>query len=314
MKDKILLMAAFTILVTGCSPMAASGSSQTALEARLNLLSCKVDYSSQQIDLIDEKIKDAPDLSAYKLRIQADIGQLKAYSSSGDAVNFTQYVESSLKPDMKASSDQLRAVKRDYKKYNLSKQDMDAVTTLFKSDTDRYGTCMNAASQKQGQEDLKIINTWMTGAQKKIDQLTSKDYDTSQLSSIMAEARTSYQTLAYAVSTKNSTKINEGIKEVRDQYLHACARFRGLELKLYLSKLQGLDSGKKYAAALNHADASADAALAIAVPGHKYTAEEFSTVWSNDLGDAAKIISETTKSIKADSKTKKSGSSAKGDA
>jgi len=309
MENKRLVLAAFTALIAVCLLTAVSvakaGQANTViLDARLDVLSCRIDFASVQIDLIRTDIAGAPDLSTDKVKIQAGIGQLKAYASSGDKENFSKYVVNNLAADMKTASEHIQAVKKDYKKYNISKQEKQTIKAAFKYKADKYRTCMNSTTVANAKQALKAIDKWIDNAQKRIDQLKGKGYDTSGLSAIVADAKGNYQTLSDAIATKDAKKVSEAATEVRDKHLHYCANFRGAELTLYIEKLEGIDTNKKYTAALDQAGKEIDAALAIAVPGHEYTEGEFAAVWT-DLNKAGKTISDTAKSIKGKKQAKK---------
>jgi len=214
-----------------------------AIEVRYEHLKCKVEFTTTQIDLVDEyfgeddnntlsgiidKLKDNKDT------LNNDIDELKDITVKMD---FDEYAVKTLKPDMLEANQNLFDFKKYYKEHEFDNETKTEFRQELKDAVAAYSDCVNDKENKMNQLVLKhnknIRNKWAKIA----DKLEKKNITISNLSAIKDEYAGLIDDLEEAIDSGDKEQIKDAIQALKDANLHLWARFETSRLNGYLERL-----------------------------------------------------------------------------
>jgi len=249
-----------------------------ALNARLDRLECMVEFTKSQIDLIAEEIPQAPDMSSHKGKLDNDIDELQGYADVGNINGFNSFIQTNLKPDMQDATSDIIDVKRNLRTYNLSLTTWQTLRAEFSEIRETYTECLKSNVINIAQKNLDYYEAFVKHSQEVISTMDSKDYDTSEMSSILSEFKEEVMDpLDAAIATGNVDEIRETRQESREKHLHAWANFNIARFNQYVAKLESADVDNEYTEEIESIKENID------------NAEEIASKVKYSRGDPAKI-------------------------
>lgn len=231
-----LLLAAFAL---------ADSDDAKNLAVRSDRIGCTIDFHNAIMSSIVSKIPQASDLNSWSSKLQADKTQLQSTASGGDNKAFSTYVKDTLNQDMKQADDAVRAQRKNYKSYNVSKEIRQSLNDDYKKAQSAYSDCIKSNDVKVAENRVDYYNNVLAKRQKQIDNLANRSVDTAQLSSIISQAQTTIVApLQNAVNSGDTSQAQSALKQYclwngcrNGTNFHLDARFEQARLSALLAKI-----------------------------------------------------------------------------
>lgn len=262
--------------------------------ARLQHISCKIDLTKKQIDLLSTVNSE---LNTHKDKLDADYSKLKEFAEAFDHKEFNSYLTTVFKNNLKNTAKDIRDAKRDYKKTNMTKEDKKQLRENHKKLDGEFAECMNKAEKVRVDNRIDYLNRWVTRWNAQIEKMKEKGYDTIEMEAVVKDATDKLSPALEAI--KNSTKDNRKIlmDNARNLHLHLWARFEIARINSFLKSIENDAVAASLQTDLGAIKSKLDEATKLAVEGKRYALGEFETTWSA-IKDAAQMLKKLNKDLK----------------
>jgi hypothetical protein len=293
----ILLFSAASVALADNNLNTTEGINQQALNVRFDHLSCKVDFTNTQIDIIASDIPAAPELSADKSQLLSDMDQLDALRNSSNKTLFDTFVNQNLETDFNKTTSDIRTVKKNFNSYNLSNDTKTAFKNSVKDALSTYNTCIN----NQEVAMTKVLENTYKNTEDRwvnvIGNMDKKHLDTTQLNATLSELISRLQQFQVLINSGNTSLIKSTLQDMNNEHLHLWANFDTQRITGYIDRLglmavndsnitSELDMMRQKLAGLSEYTAQ----------GHKYQNGELEKVWST-LKDTSKDLTSASKEM-----------------
>ncbi|MGV8087355.1 MAG: hypothetical protein ACP5N1_07020 [Candidatus Woesearchaeota archaeon] len=266
-----------------------------ALSVRYDHLQCKVDFTNKQIETASTNIPGV-DLTANKEELVQDMQELEIFVTEIDTEGFDEYINETLRPDLKNATDKLNEIKRNFRQYNLSDEVKDIIISDIKEAKEQYSECVSDKEVKMAQVMENHMEKWNEQLEKIIEKMNDRNITTANMTEIIAEINDRNVKLQELIANGNITVIREFMKEYRYSQFHYAARFEIARLNGYKEKLEPLAERYNMSEYLKNMDNKIMDAEKYAKEGYKYSEGERQKVWNN-IKDAGQEIRATAKNI-----------------
>jgi len=262
--------------------------------ARLQHISCKIDLTKKQIDLLSTVNLE---LSAYKDKLDADYTKLKEFAEAFNQKEFNGYLTTIFKDNLKDAAKNIREAKRDYKRTNMTKEDKKQLRENHKKLEGEFAECINNAEKLRVDNRIDYLNRWVTRWNAQIEKMKEKGYDTTEMEAVVKDATDKLSPTLEAI--KNSTKDNRKIlmDNARNLHLHLWARFEIARINSFFKSMENDAVVAGLQTDIEAIKAKLDEASKLAVEGKRYAPGEFETTW-NAIKDAAQMLKKLNKDSK----------------
>ena len=256
------------------------------MEARYEHIKCQVDYSTRSVDSIVESVPGAQNtLASYKSIVTDNLNTLKGYLDSGNKDEFNDYLKNILKPNMQSLSseakDSIRGVN------GTTRSEIRGKLTANKQD---MASCNSKAMGTFGQEKVAKLQKALDEWTQKIANLSSKGIDTSKMTSIVGDAKTTViDPLSAAVATGDAEQVRLALHQYclgngceAGINFHFYAKINIARLEAIVSHLENSNKTLDQAVLVQVKADLSEANIALSAVGTSaYTDDSKAAVWDN---------------------------------
>ena len=211
MKHRLIKLLLFILM---CTILSFTAFAVTELEARAGMLGCQIDFHKAVLNSVASKVPQAANLSTLANKLQSDKNQVNALANAGNASVFRQFVNSTLRPDMKSSNRELQNARRNFKVWNVTKETKKALQNASKEARGVFTGCVKENALKHAQVKVNKYSKRLDDAQVKVGNLSSKNVSTAELTGIINQARAQIITpLQNAVNSGDGAQAQAALKQ-----------------------------------------------------------------------------------------------------
>lgn len=268
-----------------------------ALNVRYDHLKCKVEFTNKQIELLDEYT--SIDQTENKEKLEADLDILETYLDSNNREAFDNFTTGTFKTDMQKATQDLNAVKKNFKQYNLTNESRTELIDELKDAKSDYSECVSDKELKMAKVMETHMKNWNKHWGNVIDNMEARNITMADAEALQAEIAAKNAELSALIASGNITKIQEFMKAYHEDQLHYAARFEIARLKGYRNKLEPMADKYNMSDRLHDIDEKIAEAERLAQPGKRYAYGEFKNTW-DDIKEANKDMQNAAKEINAE--------------
>lgn len=265
-----------------------------ALNVRYDHLQCKVDFTNKQIETVSTNIPGV-DLTANKEELVQDMQELEVFVTEIDTEGFDEYVNETLRPDLKNATEKLNEIKRNFRQYNLSDEVKDTIIADIKEAKEQYSECVSDKELKMAKVMTKHMENWNKQLERIVERLNDKNITTINMTEIISEINKRNAKLQELITEGNVTTMREFMKEYRDYQFDYALRFEIARLNGYKEKLGILAEKYNRSEQINEINKKIRNTEQ-QINKHNYSDIERQRIWG-EISDAGKEIKETAKNI-----------------
>lgn len=293
---KLLLFIIASIIVIG-AVHAETNESGKYLPLRAENIKCLADWHLAAISSITTIIPDN-NLSTWTTKLQDDETQLSTLATAGDNKAFNDFVQNTLRPDLKDADQSVKDLRSNLKTFNITKAERQTMRQAFADALATYKTCQ---SNVESQIIIARADYYEQALQKARDEITNldaKNISTTDLTTIVNDAETTIVQPLKASTNASALKeycLWDGCKDGIN--FHFAAKYAIAKLSavlLYLTPYA--DSHNVSVTSAKTAISTASTNLA-AVGTAQYTSGQSDTVW-NAIKDAQKSLTQLRDALK----------------
>ncbi len=261
------------------------------LQARATRLSCRIDQATSLLDDIVAKVPPAADaLSQPSTALKNDKSQLSTLASAGDPSAFNSFVSGALKADTQSAVKAVGDVLKDFKGYNVSKEDRASLRDDRKSFKGTAQQCEQGAAVQIGQARLEQYNDYISKWQATATKLGQKGVGTSGMQSVIDGAKSSIiAPLQSAISSGDANQTAAALRTYcigngcggtngQEYDYHGFAKFDLARLQAMVAKLQSGNTSGTGLDAVSQELSIVQSTLST-VGTAKYTPDQSKAVW-----------------------------------
>lgn len=275
---------------------------KNAIDVRYEHLKCKVEFTTTQIDLIDEyfgsnndtalieiinKLEDNKDTLNEEIVELADITEKK---------DFDEYAVKTLRPDMIETNQNLFDFKEYYKDHEFDNETKTEFRQGLKDAVQTYSDCVSDKENKMNQLVLKhnknTKNKWL----KIIEKMEKKNITISNLSDIKDEYTELIDNLQEAIDSGDKEKVKEAITALKDANLYLWAKFETSRFNGYLERLGPMAEKYNQGQQMKLIREKLNDVKPFMEKGYKYTEKDREKI-SNVLHDSKEELKNMTKDM-----------------
>lgn len=263
--------------------------------ARLSHISCRIDLTKKQIDLLSSTNTS---IGSYKAALDADLAKLKELASAFNNKEFSDYYTTTFKDNLRNAVKAIKDVKLDVRKSNLTREEKTSLRTNHKTAIAEFADCVNKADKELGEKRAGHLNAWLNRWNNIIAKMKEKGYDTSEMESVVSDAQSKLLPALEEIknaSTKEARKT--AMQNARNLHLHLWARFEIARVLSYLISIEDEAIEKGYQTEVNAIKAKLTGVSNLVVAGKKYGPGEFDSVWKA-IKEATQMLKELNRKLK----------------
>jgi len=301
----VFALLAIASLSYAASPNAAKGQ---GLSAAMDDVKCKNDFTIGVIDSIQSADPDGSgSLDAIASTLQADESKLQTYTDSKDVDGFRSYLKSNYNPDLRAAKSDVQDWRKSAK--NLSNGTRESLRTSYNDLRTTYESCNLDAVKAHAQEKVQWYESELDNAGAKADNLSGRGIDTSNLETIISDARSGI--VSPLSSVIDSATDAKGIQVALKQYclydgctdgsnFHFAAKFESTKLDDILAKLNANPNAQNATAHIQAAQNDLSTAEGILSSlGLSQASDSQQTQLWNSIKDAATNVKEAISEMRS---------------
>jgi hypothetical protein len=268
-----------------------------ALNVRYDHLTCKVEFTNTQIDLLKEYA--SIDQTANKDKLTADLEVLETYLDSNNREAFDNFTTSTFRIDMQKATQDLNTVKKNFRQYNVTNESKTALLSELKDAKSDYSACVSDKELKMATVMQKHMDKWSEHWGNVINRMEERNITMADAEALQTEIAAKNAELSALIASGNITKIQEFMKAYHEDQLHYAARFEIARLKGYRGKLEPMADKYNMSDRLHDIDDKIAEAEKLAQPGNRYAYGEFKNTW-DDIKDAGRDMQNVAKEINSE--------------
>jgi len=257
------------------------------MQARYDHIVCQTDFAAHSVDNVVSHIPDkATELNPYKDRIATGVSTLKGYLDAMDKEAFNKYVKGTLHPKLRELSKEVRDSYKGKNNRGIDRETKQAIRDQFKTDKKTMATCISNTTKDFAQGKIKHMRDDLKEWNKKIDNLSARGVDVSELKQIIGGAQgTVVEPLDSEVETdaQGATKkfcLGNGCKDGTN--FHFFAKMHIARLNALLEYLENSDKNlDETLLAQVKSDISLASSALSDVGTSAYTDQTKAAVWGN---------------------------------
>ncbi len=209
----LMIVVAISAFASMASASTASPNDQQDLQARYDLVNAHVGFMTGVMSDIVSLVPQATNLQAPSDKLNSDMSTLQGFVSSSDKDGFSNYVKSTIQPDVQAGNDALKTDRQQYKSWNVTAATVQQLKTDYQSRKATYDTQVNSANVELGNAVLGGYNTVFQAHDTLMNNMSSKGFDVSGMQAAQSDAQASVITpLQNALGTQNGTTVRNELK------------------------------------------------------------------------------------------------------
>jgi hypothetical protein len=203
-----LLLMAIAIPMITMNGFAANPYDQQILQARYDMAGARVNFAAGVLTDTATLVANASDLNTHVDKLNGDLSTLKGYVNSNDKNGFDSYLSGTVRPDVQAALDAMKADMKQFKAWGVTK----ATTDQLKSDYQNRKSTMDqqnhAAVIELGNIRLSYYNDAMSKSDDRMSKLSAKGIDVSGMQAVESGAKANVvDPLQSAVSSGNADAV-----------------------------------------------------------------------------------------------------------
>lgn len=290
----LMIVVTISVFASTASASAASPNDQQALQARYDAVNARVGLMTGVMSDIVSLVPQATNLQAPSDKLNSDMTTLQGFVSSSDKDGFSNYVKSTVQPDVQAANDALKADRQQYKSWNVTAATAKQLKTDYDNRKATYDSQINNANVELGNAVLGGYNTVLQAHATVMSNMSSKGFDVSGMQAAQNEAQSSVVTpLQNAVNTQDGATVRNQLKAASlgngaPYSDHYYAKFDLAKLSSVSSKIAASANSSTVQQQLNDVNAqlSSSSSALSAVGTSPYSGSQQDQVW-NPLKSAA---------------------------
>lgn len=211
-----------------------------SLDLRYENLICKIDYTVEQIDVIDEYVNDTDaikELLNDKEELLNDKDELKEVYDSKNVTELNEFITNVLHPDFNKTMYDLKEFKDDYKEY-IEKEDREDFKDALEVLRDEYFECTRIKTREMS----KLVDQYYKHRSRMWDQIiksmNQRGLTTEEMEQVRERLQNRLQELEEIMNSGNDTQLREFMKEMREERLQLWAKFHSGRLNSYLNRIE----------------------------------------------------------------------------
>lgn len=279
------------------------------MSIRADKLACKIDFHIAVLTELGTKLNNSTEISKWISKLKEDKDKLHEFASKGDDKEFHKFQRDILHDDAKSAGDSLKGIRKNFKRYNVTKDMRTSLKELFKADRINFTNCISQIDLKIAERRVEYYTKILAKRREKIEKLSKRNISVADLNDIIARAQDTIVTpLQNAVNTGDAAQAGAALKQYclfsgcrNGTNFHFAAKFEIARLSDLLAKVS---SGPKAAeiapqavtiqAELNSAKSALDA-----VGNASFGENQRDQVW-NQIKAAAESFRKLIKSLKVE--------------
>lgn len=220
-KMGITIAATLFILALAAPAFTASGfaaapnpGEQQLLQARYDLVSARVNFAAGVLSDTSGLVANASDLNAHVDKLNGDLNTLKGYVSSADRSGFNGYVDGTIRTDVQAAMDALKADMKQFKAWGVSAATIQQLRADYQERKATFERQTNAATIGLGNVRLTYYNDVMSKTDARMANMSAKGIDVSGMRNVRGGAQSSVVApLQSAVSSGDANAVKAELKD-----------------------------------------------------------------------------------------------------
>ncbi|MDO8509092.1 MAG: hypothetical protein Q7S27_05410 [Nanoarchaeota archaeon] len=263
--------------------------------ARLGHINCRVDLTNGQIDLLSDV---DPNLTMYKEKLDADYAKLKELADAMNHKEFSTYITTTFKENLKNSVMAVNKAKVDFRKSNLTSDEKKTVRDGNKKVIAEYADCINKADKDLSEKRTGHLTAWINKWNNVISKMKEKGHNTTEMELVVMDAQSKLMPILDTIKNASSKEARKtAMENARNLHLHLWARFEIARIESYLMSIEEEAVAKGFQTEVDAINARLDEAGKLAISGKRYKDGEFDTVWSA-IKESAKMLKDLNKKLR----------------
>lgn len=211
-----------------------------SLDLRYENLICKIDYTVEQINVIDEYVNDTEaikELLNDKEELLNDKDELKEVYDNKNLTELDEFITNVLRPDFNKIMYDLKEFKENYKGY-IEKEDKENFKDALEVLRDEYFECTRIKTREMS----KLMDQYYKHRSRMWDQIiksmNQRGLTTEEMEQVRERLQNRLQELEEIMNSGNDTQLREFMKEIREEHLQLWAKFHSGRLNSYLNRIE----------------------------------------------------------------------------
>ncbi len=291
----LVLSMVMTAIVIAQGDSEVNETKRNDFNARLEHISCRIDLTKKQIDLLSGVNSSIVSLKA---PLDSDYTKLQEFANALNHKEFDRYFTTTFKDNLKNAVMAIKDTKKDFRTSNLTAGEKKTLRDNHKTAVSEFANCVNEADKDWADARAGHLNAWINKWNKIIERMKEKGYDTAEMESVVADAQSKLLPALEEIKNANTKEERKtAMQNARNLHLHLWARFEIARIRSYLASIESDAIAKGYESEVNIIKNKLTAASNLAVSGKRYGPGEFESVWET-IRDAAKMLKELNRNLK----------------
>ncbi len=271
------------------------------LSASAQQVKCKTDFMVGVLNSITSTVTNAGSLSAYASALQSDDAQLQTYADGGQVESYRQYLQGTYDPELKSAREAIVQWRMSDGR-NTTVSERQTIRSDYASLRSSFDSCELTAVKDYADAKVTGYTAILAEYQDKASNLSAKGIDTSNLTSLISEARSTIVTpLQSALDSANDSK---GVADAIRSYclyngckngtnFHFAAKWDIAKLTAIESQVQSKPAAANFTAQLGQvtSDLGSASAMLQGIGTSDYQPGQQAQVW-DPIKDAASVLTQ----------------------
>ncbi len=269
-------------------------SKRNDFNAILQHINCRTQLTKTQLDLFSVANSS---ITAFKAPLDVDYAKLQELATALNKKEFTSYMTTTFKDNLKNAVKAVQSEKVNLKKANLTQEQKTQLREDHKTAIAAFANCTNDADKNWSEARAGYLNAWITRWNNIISKMKEDGYDTNEMEAVVADAQTKLLPALEAIKDATKATRKSAMENARNLHLHLWARFEIARIASYLKSIEEEASAAGYGGDVVAMRAKLDEASKLAVSGKRYKEGEYETTWKA-IKDATQMLKELNRKLK----------------
>lgn len=263
--------------------------------AILQHINCRIQLTEKQLDLLSVANSS---ITSYKSPLDADYTKLQEFATALNHKEFTSYITTTFKDNLKSAVKAVQDTKKDLKRANLTQEQKQQLKDGHKEAIAGFANCTNDAAKNWSEARRGYLNAWIERWKNIISKMNEKGYDTAEMEAVVSDAQSKLIPALEAIKNAATPGLRKtAMENARILHLHLWARFEIARLNSYLKSIEANATAAGYGSDVDAIKAKLAEASKLAPSGKRYGPGEFETTWKA-IKDAAQMLRELNRKLK----------------